>query len=130
MATPRFPDRFIRRSRCENTDTSGSDHACEKITARLVLKSNPLDFPPEKITAGINYLSLSHCWGPSPDPSAELGGRASTVLTILNLPKWVVNLPLHDLPLTFQHALMICNSLGFEYMWIDSICIIQNSLKD
>ncbi|KAF2814230.1 uncharacterized protein BDZ99DRAFT_379687, partial [Mytilinidion resinicola] len=39
-------------------------------------------------------------------------------------------LPLDDLPLAFQQAIMICASLGFEYMWIDSLCILQDSYKD
>jgi hypothetical protein len=40
------------------------------------------------------------------------------------------DIPLNDLQLTFQHAIMICAALGFEYMRIDSLCILQDSFKD
>jgi len=125
-----FPDRLIHITRTESTETTKLGHPMVTLTARVVLKSNPADFPPDKATAGINYLSLSHCWGPPPDPSAPLGGRAGTVLTESNLPAWQTDLPLDDLPLAFRHAIMICVWLGFEYMWIDSLCILQDSLED
>lgn len=125
-----FPDRLIQVTRTESTETTKLGHAMTTLTARVVLKSNPADFPPNKATAEINYLSLSHCWGPPPDPSAPLGGRAGTVLTKSNQSAWQTDLPLDDLPLAFRHAIMICASLGFEYMWIDSLCILQDSLED
>lgn len=34
------------------------------------------------------------------------------------------------LPLTFQHAVAITRDLGVEYLWIDSICIIQGEDGD
>ena len=101
-----------------------------KITARIVLKSNSVDFTPDKATTGITYLSLSHCWGPPPDFSAPLGGRVGAVLTTSNLSAWQTNLPLDDLPLAFRQAIMVCTLLGFEYIWIDSLCILQDNLED
>jgi hypothetical protein len=95
-----------------------------------VLKIEQSDFPPEKIANGITYISLSHSWGPAPDPSAPLGGRIGSVLTASTLPIWQKDLPLDDLPLTFQHAVMVCTQLGFEYIWIDSLCILQDSRED
>jgi hypothetical protein len=100
------------------------------VAVRVVLKSNPVDFLLDKTTNGITYISLSHCWGHPPEPSAPLQSRASTVLTESNLPIWQTDLPLDELPLTFQDAIMICAPLGFEYMWIDSLCILQDSFKD
>lgn len=32
---------------------------------------------------------------------------------------------LEMLPATFRHAIQITRDLGFQYLWIDSICIIQ-----
>ncbi|KAL8901265.1 MAG: hypothetical protein Q9207_005284 [Kuettlingeria erythrocarpa] len=37
---------------------------------------------------------------------------------------------LDDLPLTFQHAVSITRTLGFRYLWIDSLCIIQDDPDD
>jgi Heterokaryon incompatibility protein (HET) len=35
-----------------------------------------------------------------------------------------------NLPLTFQHAIYITRRLGYRYLWIDSLCIIQDSKRD
>lgn len=110
-----FPDRLIQLR-----DT--------KI--RIVVKSSPLDFSPEKLSAGVKYLSLSHCWGPPPDPSAWLGGRTASVLTELKLPDWQKDIPIDELPLTFRDAVRVCSALGYEYIWIDSLCIMQDSRED
>jgi hypothetical protein len=50
-----FPDRLIHITRTK------LDQTMDTITARIVLKSDSSDFPPDKSAAGINYLSLSHC---------------------------------------------------------------------
>ena len=34
------------------------------------------------------------------------------------------------MPKTFQDAVSITRSLGFEYLWIDSLCIIQGKEGD
>lgn len=117
--TPWFPDRLLQVT-----------HTVDEITARVVLKCDPEDFPPAKVAIGIHYISLSHCWGPPPDPSALLGGRIGTVLTKENLASWRKDLLLDNMPLAFQHAVQVCIALGFEYIWIDSLCIIQNSPQD
>jgi hypothetical protein len=35
-----------------------------------------------------------------------------------------------DLPQTFQDAITITRNLGYRYLWIDSLCIIQDSTED
>ena len=37
---------------------------------------------------------------------------------------------MQKLPLTFQHAIAITRKLGYQYLWIDSLCIIQDSKED
>ncbi|KAI4239069.1 MAG: hypothetical protein LQ349_000646 [Xanthoria aureola] len=37
---------------------------------------------------------------------------------------------LNHLPLTFQHAILITRNLGYRYIWIDSLCIIQDDVDD
>jgi hypothetical protein len=37
---------------------------------------------------------------------------------------------LHDLPRTFQDAIYITNFLRVRHIWIDSLCIIQDSKED
>jgi len=38
--------------------------------------------------------------------------------------------PSKDLPKTFQDAIKITKDLGFRYIWIDSLCIIQDDADD
>lgn len=39
-------------------------------------------------------------------------------------------IPSAALPKTFQDAIEIARYLGFGYIWIDSLCIIQDDSKD
>jgi hypothetical protein len=66
------------------------------------------------------YATLSHCWGGS-----------SPMMTLTeNLEHRMASIPLQDLPKTFREAVEICRALMIPYLWIDSICIIQDSSCD
>jgi hypothetical protein len=64
------------------------------------------------------YACLSHCWGPSQSPIRTL------VETIDDFKKGI---PWNSLSKTFQDAVETCRRLGIDHIWIDSLCIIQNS---
>ncbi|KAF4961431.1 hypothetical protein FGADI_285 [Fusarium gaditjirri] len=66
------------------------------------------------------YIALSHCWGSSQPLRTTLG-------TFLQHQQGI---PVKLLPLTFQHAARICHELGIQYLWIDSLCIIQDDPRD
>lgn len=66
------------------------------------------------------YATLSHCWGKS---------RIFTATTT-NIESLKKQIPWLDLPKTFRDAIQFTNSIGISYIWIDSICIIQDSMKD
>ena len=65
-------------------------------------------------------MSLSHCWG------------ASSFLTLksTNLSDFKEGKPLHVLSKVFKDAIFVTRSLGCNMIWIDSLCIIQDSLDD
>jgi Heterokaryon incompatibility protein (HET) len=67
------------------------------------------------------YVTLSHCWGKK-KLIRTLEGNISRYLT--------TGIPWSELPQTFQDALDITHRLGFRYLWIDSLCIIQDSTED
>ncbi|KAI1094075.1 hypothetical protein F5B19DRAFT_84550 [Rostrohypoxylon terebratum] len=63
------------------------------------------------------YMTLSHCWGDS---------RGILKLTNKNYKKWTeTGFPYRDLPKTFKDAVRLALFLGNNYLWIDSLCIIQ-----
>ena len=66
------------------------------------------------------YAALSHCWG----------GVISPLLTTENLVSFQKSIPYYDLPANFRDAISITRQLGIQYLWIDSLCIIQNSRLD
>ena len=66
------------------------------------------------------YLALSHCWG----------GNAPVVLTSNNKDSCKSGINLSELPKTFQHAVALARFVHVRYLWIDSLCIIQDSNTD
>ncbi|KAI8934174.1 hypothetical protein NX059_008924 [Plenodomus lindquistii] len=67
------------------------------------------------------YATLSHCWGSSSSPLKT---------TKANWQKLVANIPFDALPPLFQDAIVITRQLGLRYIWIDSLCIVQDSVRD
>jgi hypothetical protein len=65
-------------------------------------------------------VALSHCWGSSIP--------VTTTLDKLDTHKTAIKL--NTLPRTFRDAIEITRKLGFSYLWIDSLCIIQDSEED
>ena len=66
------------------------------------------------------YATLSHCWGS---------------LVLLNLKKSTLQLFRESVPFqaickTFEHAIHIMRYMGISYLWIDSLCIIQDDTDD
>ncbi|EXJ75277.1 uncharacterized protein A1O5_01973 [Cladophialophora psammophila CBS 110553] len=72
------------------------------------------------------YACLSHCWGPSPrrPESTILKAKRATI------EKLKVEVPWKELSKTFQDAIDICRRLGIDFLWIDALCILQDSNAD
>lgn len=69
-----------------------------------------------------HYVALSHCWG-SQAHRPPMTTRASLVDHLTGIP-W------SSLPKTYQDAITASQRLGFEYIWIDSLAIIQDDFDD
>ncbi|KAF2006678.1 HET-domain-containing protein [Amniculicola lignicola CBS 123094] len=67
------------------------------------------------------FLTLSHCWG---------SGKAVLKTTTETIESHKKLIPWSTLPRTFQDAVMLTRSLGFRWLWIDSLCIIQNDPEE
>lgn len=66
------------------------------------------------------YLTLSHCWGE----------KMVYRLLSSNIEESMRAISLDTLPKTFSEAVTVSRLLGLRYIWIDSLCIIQDSLED
>jgi hypothetical protein len=73
-----------------------------------------------KIGASSQYVTLSHCWG----------GNLSNKLLSSNEAAFRSCVPYDDLPRTFRDAVDLTRRLEVRYIWIDALCIIQDSEED
>ncbi|OAL42992.1 hypothetical protein IQ07DRAFT_525145, partial [Pyrenochaeta sp. DS3sAY3a] len=71
-------------------------------------------------TAEGRYTALSYCWGGVQD-------FATTTKTLeYNLQGFKVS----ELGTSLQDAVFLTRKLGLQYIWIDAMCIIQDSIED
>ncbi|KAF2276949.1 HET-domain-containing protein, partial [Westerdykella ornata] len=67
-----------------------------------------------------SYATLSYCWG-GPQPFQTVTDSFADYSTTL---------PYSNLPRTILDAFEVTRRLGLRYIWIDSLCIIQDDLED
>jgi hypothetical protein len=67
------------------------------------------------------YTALSHCWGKPDDLFTT---------TKATLKQRLTGISLEELPRTFLDAVLITQELGVQYLWIDSLCIVQDDKLD
>ncbi|KAF2025060.1 HET-domain-containing protein [Setomelanomma holmii] len=72
-------------------------------------------------TTNPKYACLSHCWGHT---------QSKHMTYNENLDANMKGIPLAELPRTFRDAVDVTRALGLRYLWIDSLCIVQNSKSD
>lgn len=67
------------------------------------------------------YMTLSHCWG-TKDPMLMLKHDHERAFTNPN-----EGIEWSDLPKNFRDAIEIARALDVRYIWIDSLCIVQDN---
>lgn len=105
------------------TKHSKCSHNSSRLPTRVIdVGSNIKDQPRLHISNGdvASYVTLSHCWGGS--------SPATTTTTSLEIQKHGIRL--ESLPKTFKDAIIVTRDLGVRFLWIDSLCILQDSAED
>jgi hypothetical protein len=74
----------------------------------------------DKSTSRTQYATLSHCWG----TSKALRLTSATQLRLQ------AGIPTTELARTFRDAIFVARHLGIKLLWIDSLCILQDSSAD
>ncbi|KAH8649308.1 heterokaryon incompatibility protein-domain-containing protein, partial [Xylariales sp. PMI_506] len=67
------------------------------------------------------YVALSYCWGKTPQVKllkANLDDFSKKGVAVSTLPK------------TIRDSIVATRKLGIKYLWVDSLCIIQDSVED
>lgn len=70
---------------------------------------------------GALFVALSHCWG-------QAGTPFTSTRATLSLREEGIEIA--ELPKTFRDSVVLVASLGLQYIWIDSLCIIQDDADD
>lgn len=74
----------------------------------------------DSLSDAVPYAALSHCWG----------NYQHLRLSESNLQGFQEGIPLQQLSKTFHDAVIVTQRLGIKYLWIDSLCIVQDSQED
>ncbi|KAF2178434.1 HET-domain-containing protein [Zopfia rhizophila CBS 207.26] len=74
----------------------------------------------------MEYVALSHCWGKHP-PTED---SPQFCTTDDNIQLRLKGFSFSKLPKTFQEAVRVTRELDIQYLWIDSLCIIQWNQED
>jgi hypothetical protein len=103
-----------------NTDTNTT-----KMPSRLLKLAHPTPNHVQLCDTEIDmikshYMTLSHCWGKV----------KFLTLTTESSQQLFNGVLISALPRTFQDAVKIAKTLGVDYLWIDSLCIFQDSTED
>jgi hypothetical protein len=105
-------------SKCENERRTN-------IPTRLIDVGSIKDCPPRSRLVNTNgipkrYVALSHRW-------AQTRTLETTADNIASLR---IELPEKNISPTFRDAIEVTRQLGFRYLWLDSLCIIQGDAED
>lgn len=113
----------------KNCETTHSHPRCRQkaettLPRRVVTIRPTLDGPKlylnETNSATGKYIALSHCWG----------GFTGCQSTTANLAERLQGIEYEELPQTFKDAIYCALQLNIQHIWIDSLCIIQDDVKD
>jgi hypothetical protein len=74
----------------------------------------------DQLPLSTQYIALSHRWGT----------ETFFCLKQANINNLKQNIPLWRLSKVFQDAIVVLRRFGMLYIWIDSLCIVQDQLED
>ncbi|KAG4433858.1 hypothetical protein IFR05_010644 [Cadophora sp. M221] len=115
-------------------ETHSDHHKCHTACMEKVLPSRLIDVLEHEadiriveteisaIDKDVRYAALSHCWGP-PELMPIRTLKANVQITPYDIAY-------ESLSKTFKDAVTITRKLGLRYIWIDSLCIVQDDVCD
>jgi hypothetical protein len=90
------------------------DTTCKDVSQVKIVEFDAQEHPTQ-------YACVSHCWGQTRSKHTT---KQSTIEANLK------GITVSELPKTFQDAIDIARKLEVRYIWIDSLCIVQDSASD
>lgn len=68
----------------------------------------------------VHYVALSHSWS-----TLSESEKLSMVTTTENQEERCTRIDLRGIPSNYKAVMIMCRSFGFQYLWVDSLCIVQ-----
>ncbi|KAH7067655.1 heterokaryon incompatibility protein-domain-containing protein [Paraphoma chrysanthemicola] len=109
-------------------DTVGQDR--QRPTRILEISSDAVKLRDSMSDKDFEYLVLSHMWG---TPSPTSAHDSILQLNLANVHEFCTlqqDIPWDKLSPIYHEAIRATVALGYKYLWIDSLCIIQDSSAD
>lgn len=108
---------------CSQHDVCGAQENTPLPTRLIEVPSDsklPLRIYTSREESRGKYVTLSHCWG----------SKLPFTSQSQNIEQLAQGFEMGALPPSFQDAVTITRALGFTYLWIDALCIIQDDPED
>lgn len=106
--------------RCEKSHRHCPTTETATLPRRVLDISSGEPFIYESSGAVHKYATLSHCW----EDSQPVKTLKSDLTRRQGRLEWA------QLPVAFQEAIEIVKKLGIRYLWIDSLCILQDDPEE
>lgn len=109
-------------SRCEGEHSLCRREVIGRLPTRVIDVGNDSNAPYVYVSAGERapYVALSYCWGP--DRNIRLLSAGTE--------EYYRGIPSEILPRTISDAITITRKSGVRYLWVDALCIMQDSEQD
>lgn len=110
--------------------------------ARLIAVVDPVQNTPvirlietSDIAGQLRYITLSHCWFVMLHVWLYIyvcrgGADIPNKTTLAKIDGYKQDIPFAVLPKTFQDAVTVTRLLNVPYLWVDCLCIVQDSATD
>ena len=108
--------------KCRHSGAGSPSSTDPELPTRVLDVSSPSGHPFLFVSNGARgkYTALSHCWG----------GRQLNTTTKANYDAHRQRIEHTTLSKTVQEVIKVTQALGLRYLWVDSLCIIQDDQAD
>jgi hypothetical protein len=111
--------------------TCKSEHGdhCKPERQLNVLNFKVVDVWTERVVvgpAGCTYIALSYVWGSTQPFRVQKADLISHQDSLIFSERVYARLVRQKLPQTIQDAMFVVKSLGERYLWVDSLCIVED----
>ncbi|KAJ6103375.1 hypothetical protein N7486_005802 [Penicillium sp. IBT 16267x] len=109
-----------------DTDTAFEDLVKQSYFGVVDVVDMQLKSLPQKKNGSLEpYVALSYVWGQKAQDEPPYITNRRTVMT--HILHGGLETAWEKLPRTIQDAMLIVSRLGYRYLWVDSLCIVQDS---